>query len=87
MFEGNPGSRYFYSRAHDGAENIEPAPAAPDANTVVDRPPPAVKDITKTSEDPCLQGEGPVARTLARCACGLRPLLHVAVLPRAAVAF
>jgi hypothetical protein len=23
----------------DGAENIEPAPAAPDANTVVDRPP------------------------------------------------
>ena len=35
----------------------------------------------------CLQGEGPVARTLARCACGPRPLLHVAVLSRAAVAF
>ena len=35
----------------------------------------------------CVQSEGPVARTLARCACGLRPLLHVAVLPCAAVVF
>lgn len=49
--------------------------------------PGADADIMTTSEDTCLRGEGPVARTLARCACGLRPLLHVAVLPRAAVAF